>query len=110
MNQASSISLPLLAASRNYKSVAILATSKRLKFTQRPWGFYATVAASGMQCVYLPRCINSLGMQSKLSLAVSWLTERAQQITNLAKRRSQILGLNALPVDSPGAEKRRSKK
>jgi hypothetical protein len=75
-----------------------------------PWGFYATVAASGMRCVYLPRCINSLGMQSKLSSAVSWLTERAQQITNLAKRRSQILGLNALPVDSPGAEKRRSKK
>ena len=75
-----------------------------------PWGFYATVAASGMQCVYLPRCINSLGMQSKLSLAVSWLTERAQQITNLAKRRSQILGLNALPVDSPGAEKRKVQK
>jgi hypothetical protein len=76
-----------------------------------PWGFYATVAASGMQCVYLPRCINSLGRQSKLSLAISWLGERAQDITNLAKRRSQILRLNALPVASPGGRKSgRSKK
>jgi hypothetical protein len=76
-----------------------------------PWGFYATVAASGMQCVYLPRCINSLSMQSKLSLAISWLAEHAQVITNIAKRRSQILQLNALPLSSPGGRRSgRSKK
>ena len=66
-----------------------------------PWGFYATVPASGMQCVYLPRCINSLVMQSRLSGAISWLDERAQEITSLAMRRSQILRLNSEPGNSP---------
>jgi hypothetical protein len=62
-----------------------------------PWGFYAAVPASGMQCVYLPRCINSLVMQSRLSGAISWLAERAPEITRLAMRRSQILRLASEP-------------
>jgi|HubBroStandDraft_6_1064221.scaffolds.fasta_scaffold09619_3 hypothetical protein len=56
-----------------------------------PWGFYATVPSSGMQCVYLPRCVNSLTMQSRLSEAISWLVERAEEIGELAVRRGQIL-------------------
>ena len=58
-----------------------------------PWGFYATVPSSGMQCVYLPRCVNSLTMQSRLSEAISWLVERAEEIGELAVRRGQILKL-----------------
>ena len=73
-----------------------------------PWGFYATVPASGIQCLYLPRCINSLVMQSKLSGAISWLAEHAQQITALATRRSQILKLVSGPADSARISKART--
>lgn len=66
-----------------------------------PWGLYAAVPASGMQCVYLPRCINSLVMQSRLSGAISWLDERAPEVMSLAMRRSQILRLNSEPGNSP---------
>jgi hypothetical protein len=41
------------------------------------WGLYACVPGSGTQCVYLPQCVNSLVMQSKLSGAISWLNERS---------------------------------
>ena len=61
------------------------------------WGFYATVRASGIQCVYLPRCVNSGLMESKLARAISWLTERAEQIRELAVRRRQILNLSSGP-------------
>jgi hypothetical protein len=64
-----------------------------------PWGFYATVPSAGIQCVYLPRCVNSLVMQSKLSAAVSWLAEHAQQIAVLAARRNQILRLASGPAE-----------
>jgi hypothetical protein len=50
--------------------------------------------------VYLPKCINYLVMDSKLSAAISWLLENAQQIASLAMRRSQILQLNSAPGSS----------
>jgi hypothetical protein len=39
-------------------------------------------------------------MDSKLSAAISWLLENAQQIASLAMRRSQILQLNSAPGSS----------
>jgi len=62
-----------------------------------PWGFYAAIPAAGMQCVYLPRCVNSLVMQSRLSEAISWLVARAEEITKVAVRRNEILKLGAGP-------------
>jgi len=59
------------------------------------WGFYATVRASGIQCLYLPRCVNSAVMESKLSGAISWLNEHAGNIRDLAIRRRQILELSS---------------
>lgn len=55
------------------------------------WGFYADEPESGTQCVYLPRCTNSGVMDDKLNSAFSWLTDRAEQIADLAERRRQIL-------------------
>ena len=69
------------------------------------WGFYATMRASGIQCLYLPRCVNSHVMQSKLSGAMSWLEEHAEEIYDLATRRYQILNLSY----SPGRGARLSK-
>lgn len=57
------------------------------------WGLYACVPGSGMQCVYVPRCVSSLVMQSKLSGAISWLNARDADIKLLATRRKQILNL-----------------
>jgi hypothetical protein len=59
------------------------------------WGLYAAEPGSGIQCVYLPRCTNSVVMQSKVSEAVSWLEDRVDQIAVLAERRQQILNLLA---------------
>jgi hypothetical protein len=56
-----------------------------------PWGLFASESASGTQCVYLPQCSNSLAMQSRLSQALDWLREHSKDITELAKRRQQIL-------------------
>jgi hypothetical protein len=57
------------------------------------WGLYANEPAAGIQCVFLPRCTNSLIMESKMSQAVSWLSHRAREIAALAERRRQILDL-----------------
>jgi len=65
-----------------------------------PWGFYAAIPAAGMQCVYLPRCVNSLVMQSRLSEAISWLVARAEEIIKVAVRRNEILKLGAGPMVS----------
>jgi hypothetical protein len=71
------------------------------------WGFYAAVPASGMQCVYLPKCVNSHVMQSKLSGAISWLNERAREISDLARRRSQILNLTSRAGDAAAQGRKR---
>jgi hypothetical protein len=44
---------------------------------------------------YPPLSVNSLATHSKLSEAISWLNERPQVITALAKRRRQILELGS---------------
>jgi hypothetical protein len=61
------------------------------------WGMYAAEPGSGIQCVYLPRCTNSVVMQSKISDAISWLQDRVDEIALLAGRRQQILNLLAAP-------------
>jgi len=71
------------------------------------WGFYATVRASGMQCIYLPKCVNSGVMQSKLSGAISWLEGRGGEVAELAGRRRQILNLSLNPASVPKARKAR---
>ena len=70
------------------------------------WGLYACVPGSGMQCVYLPRCVNSLVMQSNLSGAISWLNDRAEEITAVARRRRQIL--NLVPSSAASAKVRKA--
>jgi hypothetical protein len=79
-----------------------------LVYSAPPWGFYASVPAAGVQCVYLPRCTNSLVMESKLSGAISWLVEHRQEIINLAQRRSEILRPNSAPIHSLSLRKSRS--
>jgi hypothetical protein len=69
------------------------------------WGLYACVRSSGMQCIYLPRCVNSLVMQSKLSNAISWLQDHAQETNTLATRRKQILDLVSNAAVTPKARK-----
>jgi hypothetical protein len=71
------------------------------------WGFYATVRASGIQCLYLPRCVNSAVMESKLSGAISWLDEHAREIRDLALRRRRILELSASSNSGPGKPRNR---
>jgi hypothetical protein len=69
------------------------------------WGLYACVPGSGTQCVYLPQCVNSLVMQSKLSGAISWLNEHGAEITALAMRRRQILNLVSASAASANLRK-----
>lgn len=68
------------------------------------WGFFASEAQTGIQCVYLPHCTSSLIMQSRLSQAQGWLPTRIQKIRELADRRQQILdliGATTLPRPKP---------
>lgn len=55
------------------------------------WGLFASEPHSGIQCVYLPGCVNSLVVQARMGGAVTWLESRCAEISELAVRRQQIL-------------------
>lgn len=57
------------------------------------WGLYAAEPSSGVQCVYLPRCVNSLVMHESMSSALDWLNSRANKVQQLATHRKEILDL-----------------
>jgi hypothetical protein len=57
------------------------------------WGFFASEAQTGIQCVYLPYCTSSLAMQARLSEAQDWLSTHAKKIEQLSERRKKILDL-----------------
>lgn len=63
------------------------------KMYSASWGFYASEPGSGTQCVYLPRCANSLRMQSAMARAIDWLTQHAKEVAALAELRARILDL-----------------
>jgi len=68
---------------------------EEVKVYSASWGFYASEPSTGIQCVYLPKCTNSLRMHSVLSQAVAWLGNQAREVGEFAKLRSRILDLLA---------------
>jgi len=55
------------------------------------WGLFASEPQSGIQCAYLPGCVNSLVMHARMANALAWLETRTSEISELSLRRQQIL-------------------
>lgn len=66
------------------------------------WGSYATEPSSGVQCVYLPHCANSLMMEGTMSQSLDWLNTRADKIRKVAAHRKEILDLMDKAEGQPG--------